>query len=284
MTPELIALIAALFFAVTSILSKKGLETSDPTSAATLCVLFQAIILAVAAIVFVPVNLFFNGAVLIFILSGFLSAFAGARLEFLALNKVGASVTSSLTSVSPLFATIAAVVLLSERPTVFTAIGTCSIVIGVVFLCLKMENAKGWKTNGIVIALFAALLQGLSAIPRKIALGMVNAPLLGSLVESCAGFFFFAVYLGLLGKKLSFNRTSLGFFSLRSLFNALALSFLFVALSIGSVTTVSPLGETSPLFVVLLSMIFLRKVEKVTAKTVVGATLIVMGSALIMAL
>ena len=176
---------------------------------------------------------------------------------------------------------IAAVAILAERPTVFTAIGTTSIVAGVVVLSLKMEKTGGWKKNGLIIALFAALAHGLSAIPRKIALDAVNAPILGGLVESAAAISFFAAYTLFLGKKLSFNRTSLGIFSLRSAFNALALSLLFVALGIGAVTTVSPLNETSPLFTILLSFIFLRKIEKVTTKTIAGAGLIVLGAALI---
>ncbi len=281
MTAEAIALLAALFFALANILSRKGLQNCDPVSAAALSVLFQTIILGVAAVFFVPVNLFFSGIVLVFIFTGFLSAFLGAQLEFLALNKIGASITSSITSASPLFTSVAAVIVLAERPTVFTAIGTLSIVIGVVVLSLKLEKTGGWKKNGLIIALFAALAHGISAIPRKIALDTVTSPILGGLVESTAAIVFFAAYMLFLGKKLNLNRTSLGLFSLRGACNAIALSLLFVALSIGAVTTVSPLNETSPLFTILLSSIFLRKIEKVTARTVAGAALIVVGAAFI---
>ena len=281
MTAEVIALLAALFFALANILSRKGLQDCDPVSAAAISVLFQTIILGVAAVFFVPINLFFSGVVLVFIFTGFLSAFLGAQLEFLALDKIGASITSSITSVSPLFTSILAVVILAERPTMFTAIGTISIVTGVVVLSLKMENTGGWKKNGLIIALFAALAHGISAIPRKIALDIVNAPILGGLVESTAAIFFFAAYMFFFGKKLNFNRTSLGFFSLRGMCNAIALSLLFLALSIGAVTTVSPLNETSPLFTIFFSVIFLRKIEKVTARTVGGAALIVLGAAFI---
>ena len=50
------------------------------------------------------------------------------------------------------------------------------------------------------------------------------------------------------------------------------------SLSYGPVVTVTPLTATLPLWVVLLGKLFLRDVEKITARTVVGALLVVCGA------
>ena len=53
---------------------------------------------------------------------------------------------------------------------------------------------------------------------------------------------------------------------------------LFIALSFGPVVMVTPLTATLPLWVVIGSKLFLRDVEKITTRTVVGAILVVAGT------
>jgi drug/metabolite transporter (DMT)-like permease len=50
------------------------------------------------------------------------------------------------------------------------------------------------------------------------------------------------------------------------------------ALSFGPVVTVTPLTATLPLWVVIGSKLFLRDVEKITTRTVIGAILVVAGT------
>ena len=57
-----------------------------------------------------------------------------------------------------------------------------------------------------------------------------------------------------------------------------------VALGLGTVSVVSPLYSASPIFVVLLSLVFLRGVETLNRRAIVGTLLTVLGVALITAL
>ena len=50
-----------------------------------------------------------------------------------------------------------------------------------------------------------------------------------------------------------------------------------VALSLGQVSVVAPLYGTAPLFVLLMTFIFLRGLETLTWRIVVGSVLIVFG-------
>ena len=54
-----------------------------------------------------------------------------------------------------------------------------------------------------------------------------------------------------------------------------------VALGLGAVSVVSPLVASSPIFVVLMSFVFLRGVELLTGRIVAGTVLTVLGIYLI---
>jgi uncharacterized membrane protein len=55
----------------------------------------------------------------------------------------------------------------------------------------------------------------------------------------------------------------------------------FVALGGGQVSSIIPLLNTTPLFIVVFSRLFLRGVEKVTSRIIIGAILMVTGVVLI---
>jgi len=64
----------------------------------------------------------------------------------------------------------------------------------------------------------------------------------------------------------------------------LSVLLVIVALSVGSVSVVAPLASVSPIFVLVLSLFFLRGIELLNARIVVGTLLIVAGVYLITAL
>lgn len=56
---------------------------------------------------------------------------------------------------------------------------------------------------------------------------------------------------------------------------------IYYALDRGQVTVVIPISSTGPLFALTLTALFLRDVERVTIKIVIGASLIIAGLLLI---
>lgn len=59
---------------------------------------------------------------------------------------------------------------------------------------------------------------------------------------------------------------------------------LFTALGLGRAVVVSPLKQTIPLFVLVLGAVFIRDLERVTRKLAAGASLVVLGAAVLSAL
>ena len=80
---------------------------------------------------------------------------------------------------------------------------------------------------------------------------------------------------------LRLQRQSFPFFGSAALLSAGAQVLNFMALSMGEVSAMAPLLDSTPLFTVLFSAIFLRDLEKVTARIVLGVLLMLTGAIII---
>ncbi|MFP4051998.1 MAG: EamA family transporter, partial [Thermoplasmata archaeon] len=76
-------------------------------------------------------------------------------------------------------------------------------------------------------------------------------------------------------------KSNLKWFIFIGIICALAFLFNFLALSISRVVVVNPIWQISPLFVLILSYIFLPDLEKITTKLVIGSLLIVGGTVIV---
>ncbi|MFC1491929.1 EamA family transporter [Nitrospinota bacterium] len=72
-------------------------------------------------------------------------------------------------------------------------------------------------------------------------------------------------------------------FTFAGLFNLFAAAFLWSAISVGDVTVVLPLSRITPLWVVLLSHVFLKHIERLTLRILLSAILVAVGGVLITA-
>ena len=61
-------------------------------------------------------------------------------------------------------------------------------------------------------------------------------------------------------------------------FQTLGILLVIVALSVGHVVLVSPIVATSPLWILLGTWLFLRGIENLTLKTIIGAVCVVSGT------
>ena len=77
---------------------------------------------------------------------------------------------------------------------------------------------------------------------------------------------------------------SLAYFAAAGLAENAAVFLTVVALGLGTVSVVTPLTATMPIFVLFLTFAFLRGVERLTTRIVLGTILIVLGVYLITAL
>jgi uncharacterized membrane protein len=182
-----------------------------------------------------------------------------------------------------LFAIAFAVFFLGERPTVTNLLGAFSIVAGIVSLSWR-GSAKTWRTADLLFPLAAAFLfAGRDNLVRVGVLQIgspITAAAIASMVSLVTMALFYAVFaehkpLGTLGRR------GLGLFAVSGFMNFLSYVFIYTALSMERVSLISPLVNASSLFVLPLSLIFLKDVEKLTARKIGATTLVILGVLLI---
>jgi transporter family protein len=204
-----------------------------------------------------------------------------------AIDRLGPARAITVRGTSPLFGVALAVLFLAERPDVLIYLGLICIAGGVMFLTAggggKKVQRRDWG-----FALMAAFFSGLAPTVTKAALGYMNDPLLGV---------FFAIVGGLLSILIAntlIERKSRGPFWIRSIpakavwlflpmgvLTGLAYITWFVALSVGTVSVVVPLVQSSPFIAIFLSRFLLQSEERVDSRLIFSALSIVAGAILV---
>jgi drug/metabolite transporter (DMT)-like permease len=222
----------------------------------------------------------------LFALGGLLTPGLVRLFYYNGLAKLGTSVNSSIFSIYPIYSVLLAVIFLSELLTPQNWIGVISIVVGVILVELTSQNPiNGKKTirKSLIFPILGGLTLGASAIIRKSALDLFNAPLLGVAVAYTFSFLVFTVILAFSKStrtELSLKQ-DLRLFWLAGVGQALSWIFSFYALSLEKVSIITPLLSIEPLFVVLLAYVYLRGTEHLSLKLVASIILTVFGVILV---
>ena len=166
------------------------------------------------------------------------------------------------------------------------AVGTLLVVSGIIIVSLKDKGTVDWRNNYIFLPLLSAFVAGSTQVIRKIGLVHLPFPILGAAVTT--GTSLLVVTLSLITSKklslLTFNRTSLWFFTLAGICVTLGVAAIYMSLHLSDVVIVAPLSSLSPLYSLILAALFLRDFEVITPRLVTSACLIVLGVVLITAM
>jgi len=283
MIPELLAICAAILWGGQIILSRKGLLTLTVTSGLMINLFVTTITLWSLTFIFQSSLDLNSGAIMFFVLGGAIGSFLGVILIFEGIRRLGAALTSTLEGIYPLFASFFAIIFIGEKITLLIFLGTLSIILGVGIIS-RMDRGSQWKFRKlyIFIPILAALCFGLASPIQKLGLDLLDSPILGAAIGVTTGLACLTLYLAYRGEiSLPINEKGSTYFVLSGLIGSFSVVALFFALSLGRVVFVAPLVGTSPLFVLLFSHVFLKGIEKVTPFLVIGAIVIVAGSALV---
>jgi drug/metabolite transporter (DMT)-like permease len=199
-----------------------------------------------------------------------------------AVGAIGPSRTAVFVGVSPVLSAAIAVTVLDEPLHVALVLGTLLVVAGGTLLVRERGRPGGLLSLGIGLALGAALLFGIrdnlvrwaargSAVP-----GFVAAS--ASLASACL-----VIALVVLAKPDAVARVRRTFrpFVLSGLVYGVSYACLYSAFDRGRVTVVAPLVATESLWAVLISILVLRRSERIGVRVLVAAALVVGGGALI---
>jgi len=282
-----LALLSSFLIGITTIIMKKGIDRTNPTSAMLVVTLVSTLIFLVISIPLVQFDHLKSKAFLLFILAGIFSPALVRWLYFISLDRIGPSVSSSLLSTGPAFTAILAIIFLKEELTLFISLGIVLIITGIIILERNINTSAKVvirKKQDLIFPLLAALLLGLAIVFRKMGLNILNAPIFGATVGFVTSLVFYSI-LCLISKSMrasiSLTRNDILYLSGAGVFLTAGWLALFYALSLGDAIIVTPLASLYPVMVVGLSYLFIKDTEKISIKTFSGVIVVLIGVLLI---
>lgn len=285
-----LAVAGALFIAVQVVCIRVGTTEGRSNDA-------LVVVLLVNIGLIVPLSLVLEGgdlrltpvAVLAFAGAGLVGTMLGRAFEYAGIERIGASRSEPIKASQPLHAALLAVLLLGESLAPMAVGGTLLVVGGVAALSWESANAPTIDADGVpwrqlLFPLAAAFFFGIEPVLAKVGFAQGTPVFVGLAVKTLAATAAFTAYLRArhaLPRRGSLLSNNTGWFVAAGVANSLFLVCYYLALDLAPVVLVVPVLQTSPLFVLLLSVVFLRRLERVTWRLAAAACLVVVGATLV---
>ena len=284
MRPEIVPFISAMGWAVDSILVRKGARTSSVLSAAFLSYVVTTVLTWSYVLLNFPLSIVRSRAAFYFMTSGTLQPLLARIFLYIGIDRLGVARAMPLRSTGPLFSVAIAVIFLAERPAASVYLGGLFIVAGGWMVLYRKGSTKGdWRLLDALYPVMAAFLAGVSQNFRKAGLLILPNPFVAGAVTTGTSLTIFVIYLWIRRQfsEVIPSRESVPYFVPTAFVSAISQLLVFTSLNLGEVSVMIPLLNTTPLFSLIFSAIFLRDLEKVTVPIVLGALSLLGGAVLI---
>lgn len=280
---EYFSLQAALCFAVSHILIRRGLVMSNAVTGAFISLGMTALILWLPLPFFSPLASLWTPAVWYFLAAGIFAPGLGRTLTYVGIERLGVARSVPIANCSPMFASLLAVFLLKELWTLQNFLGTTFVICGIAILSGSHGGQAQWRRLDLIYPVTAALAFAISTNLRKLGLMASNLPLMAAAVTASTAFVFAVCLLQARGgwRTLMLSRAGCGWFFGAGIANTAATLSIFYALSFGDVVVVEPLVASNPVLSLILLAIFLKDLETITPRLVLGALCTVIGTILV---
>lgn len=278
------ALLSALMFALTFVFVRVGVKSASTTTALWLTL-------------FVNVVFLWGWSLLVygwqfeqwwewryFFLSGVFAPLLGQLFQFQGMAKLGANITTPLTLTHPVISVVLAILFLGEEVTNLGLLGALMVVLGSVVVGAQggqnpTRSLQNVSRIYLLLPLVASLSYGISIVFRKIGIDIGSDAVTAAAVTCTSSWFFSTLYVLFTGAvgEIRCSRRELGFFVLAGIFSSLGPVLLYAALQFEGLVVIAPLAATTPLFVLLVSYVFIRADEIFTPQVVAGTVATVAG-------
>jgi uncharacterized membrane protein len=281
--PTLLALVAALAFAVAAVLVKRGLQHATPLAGVLLSVHFTAATVWLMAAATQPLASLLDRRAWPFLVAGLAAPGLGRLGLYLGVARVGASRASALASGTPLFAVTLAVLFLGERPSWGLLAGAVAIVGGGLLLSYRGRDDRAWRRRDLLLPLLGSLAFAFRDNVSRWGLAAFPYPLLAAAAATLASVavMWIVVLAFRVGGGVAVTWRGLQFLAFSGLAEGIAYLTMWRALRAAQVSVVSPLVNCHAIFTVALAWLFLRDLERVTWQIALAALLVVAGVALV---
>lgn len=279
--PVVLALTAAFLFALGIQFTRKGLGHTDPRTGTLISIGTATLLYWAVSPWLLERHYWLSPAIVLFAAIGLFRPFVSSNLSMAGTRHLGATISSTLASTSPLFGVALGVLLLGEYLGVDIAIGTAAIVAGVVVLSWRSDFSRAWPWWALLLPIGAAGLRSLAQALAKVGMESLPSPYFVGLVGYSVSFLVAVVDHRRRGARLALVvDRGCGWLVLTGLSYGLAILALNSALNCGRLSVVAPIVACAPLFTLLLGLSLFRE-RAVTGRVVLAVLLVVPGVVLI---
>jgi len=273
-----LAMSSSLCFGIALVTGRIGLRTLEARSGAAISIPTATVLFALAAPFAFDWGGFTIRAALLFAVVGLFFPALVTILTFRSNERLGPTITGAVSGAAPLFALLAAGVLLGEKVPAQAAVACVAIVAGVAVLSWKQNAVRpsfmGWS---LAWPIAGAVVRGLAQAGAKAGLALWPSPFAASLIGYSVSS---ATVIGVnqigRSKRPQFTKHGVAWFAVTGVLNGGAVLLMYGALSIAPVSFVAPVVATYPLITALASAVVLRD-EPVTPRMLAGATITVLA-------
>jgi drug/metabolite transporter (DMT)-like permease len=217
-----------------------------------------------------------------FVLAGLIAPGASQVMFFRAVRDIGPARAAVLVGTAPVVAALLAIVALGEPVRAPLLVATVLIVSGGIALAGERVRPESFQRVGVALALAATVLFATrDNVIRELQVDSDVEPLAAAAATLVGGGAVVLVYLLATRRARLLAGIAVHVWLPSGLLFAASYAALFEAYDRGRVTVVSPLVATESLWGVVFAALLLRRSELIGRRLVVGAFLIVAGSALI---
>ena len=275
--PIAFALAASLLFALGSQFQNIGLERIEPRRGAEISIFATVIFYWLLAPVMLEAAHWSQSAVWIFVVVGLFRPSVSANLAVAAIRYLGPTLSSSMASVSPLFAAAFGVFLLGEDLTWPTVLGTAGIIAAVVLMARRdAKVTMSWPLWALFLPIGAALVRSIGHVLTKIGMAEIPDPYFAGLVAfSVSSLVVFAARrLRPSARRVPWRSRATYWFVAGGVLMGIAVLCLNTALLAAPLIAVVPIVAASPIFTMLLSVLIFRR-EKLSRRIVLAVFMVV---------
>jgi uncharacterized membrane protein len=276
---EITAIFSAMGWASDSVLVRLGLRRSNIFAAMLMSFAVSTACMWSYLIATTSLEFLSSPAMIYFVISGCVQPLLARALFYEGITRIGVARAGPLRGTEPLFATVIGVSFLHEESGALVYIGTILIMTSLWLISGQHDSATRWRLLETAFPIGAALVSAISQSLRKQGLKILPDPFVAVAMVTTVSLILFLVFVLTTSRatSLRMERQSFSFFLAAALLATTAQVLNFVALGRGELSVIIPLLNTTPLFTVLLSVLFLRKVETVNRRIVFGALVMFAG-------
>ncbi len=278
--PILLTLCSAFLFALGGQLQSRGLASgTNSRSGTALSISSAALCYWLAAPVMLNPSHFLNSTVFIFVLVGIFRPSLSANLSVAGIKYLGPTLSSTMSSTTPVFAAILGIWLLGEIFNWQIGLGTVGIIGAILLLSsAKLKLTSGWPMWALFLPIGSALIRALAHVFSKIGMEDIPDPYFVGLIGFSVSALITVLSLQIKrpSEPIAWRSGSPYWFVIAGFVFGASIFILNHALMAGELTVVAPIIATTPLFSILLSILIFKR-EQFSLR-LLGAICIVVSS------